>query len=128
MPRLLQVTMALPGVRKVPGCLSLGLSALVTPQMPATTSVYSTPRSESPGGPGAHTEWPKAGCPLHGAVAWRESCCAPKKPSNFTANRGEMSQGACRVLAMDKGWVPHAVLTTTLGVGLNITYTPQEGN
>lgn len=36
-----------------------------------------------------------------------------------------MSQGACQVLAMDKGFAPPVVLTTTMGVGLNMTHTPQ---
>lgn len=68
---------------------------------------------------------PKSGCSPPRAGVWTESFFGQRKPRNFIVHRGETSQGAHWVLATDKGFAPHVVLTTTLGVGLYITYTPQ---
>ena len=51
-------------------------------------------------------------------------CWSRRKP--FVVHRGDKSQGAHRVLATDKGFAPHVMLTTTLGVGLNITHISQK--
>ena len=56
-------------------------------------------------------------------MAWTENCHSKRKPTNSLEE--EVSQGACQVLAMDKGFAPPVVLTTTMGVGLNMTHTPQ---